>query len=343
MAQNPRSRATIDDVAKLANVSTATVSRVLNKTGQVASNTSDLVMAAVNQLGYVPHSGARQMAGGRPNLVGLIFPGIADPFLSEMLQGIEEQLTAEGFDLLLYCTQNRSKQSHKGFLPLNEHNSDGLIVFANSLSEEELTRFHSRHFPLVLLHQTPPTGLNIPSVTVDNKDGAYEAVSHLINCGRRRIAFLAGPEGNEDSNWRELGYRESLAEHGIQFRPELVKRGDFSATVAETAVAHWLLDGVGLDAIFAADDNSAQGALFAVNHADERVPEDVAVVGFDDVNLARYMTPPLTTVRAPIKDAGRKAAEQLIKLIRGQTADSLTLLPTELIIRESCGSHLMQP
>lgn len=339
MTPDPHARATIDDVARLAGVSTATVSRVMNQTGPVAVKTVERVMAAVSELGYVPHSGARQMAGGRPNVVGLIFPGIADPFLSAMLQGIEEELTEEGFELLLYCTQNRGEKK-QGFLPLNEHNSDGLIVFANSLSEEELIRFHSRRFPLVLLHQTPPVGLDIPAVTVENKEGAYQAVSHLISCGHRRIAFLAGPEGNDDSNWRELGYREALATHGIQFEPALIGLGGFSGAMAETAVANWLLDGINPDAIFAADDNSAQGAMFAIQQAGLHVPEDVAVVGFDDVNFARYMTPPLTTVRAPIKEAGRRAAQQLIRLIGGGTADLLTILPTELIVRDSCGCNL---
>ncbi len=343
MARKPSSRVTIEDVAQLANVSTATVSRVVNKTGPVAEKTVNRVLAAIEQLDYMPHSGARQMAGGRQNLVGLIFPGIGDPFLAELLLGIETCLVEEGYELLLYCTQGRSSEDRRAFLPLNEHNTDGLIVFANSLSEAELRRFHSHGLPLTLLHQTPPAGLDIPCVTVENKAGAAKAVSHLIACGRKRIAFLAGPKGNEDSGWRELGYRETLAAHGIPFRPELVADGGFSAALSETAVAQWLQDGVELDAIFAADDNSAQGAIFALQRAGKRIPEDVAVVGFDDVNYARYMMPPLTTVRAPIGEAGRKAAEQLIKLMRGETADPLTLLPTELIIRESCGSHLAQP
>ncbi len=336
-------RATIEDVAKLAAVSTATVSRVLNNTGQVAKKTVSRVRAAIEQLDYVPHSGARQMAGGRQNLVGLIFPGIGDPFLTELLLGIEMCLVGEGYELLLYCTQRHSRKEQHTFLPLNEHNTDGLIVFANSLSEAELRRFHSHHLPVALLHQTAPTGLNIPCVTVENKAGAGKAVSHLIACGHRRIAFLTGPEGNEDSYWRELGYRETLAAHGIPFRPELVANGEFSAEVSETAVSQWLQNGTDIDAIFAADDNSAQGAIFALQQAGKRIPEDVAVVGFDDVNFARFMMPPLTTVRTPIKEAGHKAAKQLLKLMRGETADLLTLLPTELIIRESCCQQPTQP
>ena len=334
MPLNTQNRATIEDVAKLAGVSTATISRVINKSGPVAEKTTKRVLDAIEELDYVPHSGARQMAGGRPNLVGLIFPAIGDPFMAELLQGIETELISKGYDLLLYSSQRRS--SH---LPLNEHNTDGLIVFADSLSETELTRFHKRQLPLVLLHQTSPAELDIPCVTVENKAGAGKAVKHLINCGYKNIAFLAGLEEHEDAKWREIGYREELAAHGIPFRPELVAYGGFSAEIAESAIEHWLLEGVKIDAIFAADDNSAQGAMFALQRAGKRIPEDVAIVGFDDINFSRYMTPPLTTIRMPIMEAGKQAAIQMIKLIRGEKADPLTLLPTDLIIRGSCGKH----
>ncbi len=337
MPRNAQIRATIEDVAELASVSTATVSRVINKSGQVAKKTCDRVMEAIEELNYLPHSGARQMAGGRPNLVGLIFPAIGDPFMSELLEGIETRLVEEGFDLLLYSSQRRSE--HHRFLPLNEHNTDGLIVFANSLSAAELTRFHRLNFPLVLLHQSPPEGLNIPCVTVENKKGASKAVKHLIDCGYKNIAFLTGIEGHEDAEWREIGYKEELAKHDIPFRPELVANGGFSAEITESAVEHWLLEGVEIDAIFAADDNSAQGAMFALQRAGKRIPEDVAIIGFDDTNFSRYMSPPLTTIRMPIMEAGKQAAIQLLKLMKGEKATPLTLLPTDLIIRESCGKH----
>ena len=340
MAQKNNNNSTINDVAALANVSTATVSRVLNKKGPVAARTVERVYTAIAELDYVPHSGARQMAGGRKNLVGLIFPGIGDPYLAELLMGIEQRLVEEGYELLLYCTQGHSSQDRRAFLPLNENNTDGLIVFAHSLSETELRRFHKRNLPVVLLHQTPPTGLDIPCVTVENKKGAANAVAHLIACGRRHIAFLAGPEGNEDSYWRELGYRETLVAHGIPFRAGLVKNGGFAAALSETAVTEWVKNGTEIDAIFAADDASAQGAIFALQQAGKRVPEDVAVIGFDDANFAHYLNPPLTTISAPIQEAGSKAAEQLLKLMRGETAVSLTLLPTELIVRESCGEKI---
>lgn len=334
---SPQTRVTIDDVANLAGVSIATVSRVLNNTGKVAASTAERVQAAVAELDYVPHAGARGLAGSRRNTIGLIFPGMGDAFLTELLIGIDQEFTDSGYELLLYSTRLRNRDQSIQSIPLGEHNTDGLIIYASSLEEFEIQRFYNRGFPVVLLHQSAPEGMTIPSVTFENKSGAQTAVSHLINLGRRRIVYLTGPEGNEDSQWRELGYREALAENNIPFVPELVVCGDFNDTVAETAVTQLLQSGVEFDAVFAGDDLSARGALFALQQAGKRVPEDVAVVGFDDASYARYLTPPLSTVHAPIKESGRKAAEQIIRLIQGETPDMLTLLPTELIVRDSCG------
>jgi len=334
---SPQSRVTIDDVAKLAGVSIATVSRVLNNTGKVAPATAERVQAAVDELDYVPHAGARGLAGSRRNTIGLIFPGMGDAFLTELLIGIDQEITDAGYELLLYSTRLRNRIESVQSIPLGEHNTDGLIIYASSLKDSEIERFSGRGFPVVLLHQSAPDGLEIPSVTFENKSGAKTAVSHLINLGRRRIVYLAGPEGNEDSHWRELGYREALAENNIAVVPELIVLGNFNDKVGETAVTELLQAEIEFDAVFAGDDLSARGALFALQQAGKRVPEDVAIVGFDDASYARYLTPPLSTVHAPIEDSGRKAAEQIVRLIQGKRADMLTLLPTELIVRESCG------
>ncbi|MBE2220942.1 MAG: LacI family DNA-binding transcriptional regulator [Anaerolineae bacterium] len=333
----PQSRVTIDDVAERAGVSIATVSRVVNNTGKVAAATAERVNAAVAELDYVPHAGARGLAGSRRNTIGLIFPGVGDDFLTELLFGIDQEFTDAGYELLLYSTRLRRRDGTILSLPLGEHNTDGLIIYAGSLEESEIKRLYERGFPVVLLHQSAPAGLAIPSVTFENKEGAKTAVSHLISLGRKRIVYLAGLEGNEDSHWRELGYREALAAHDIPFVPELVVTGGFNDVVAETAVAQLLQSGVAFDAIFAADDRSASGAFVALQQAGKRIPEDVAVIGFDDANFARFLTPPLTTIHAPIEESGRKAAEQVIRLIQGGAAEMLTLLPTELIVRESCG------
>ncbi|NJN54948.1 MAG: LacI family transcriptional regulator [Anaerolineae bacterium] len=183
----------------------------------------------------------------------------------------------------------------------------------------------------------PPANTDIPCVTFENKEGARQMTEHLITCGHRRIAFLAGPVGNEDAQWREQGYREALAAHDLPVDPTLIVQGDFDGEVAATAVTHLLHTTAHIDAIFAADDESARGALQAIQQSGQRVPADIALAGFDDSLLSQYLNPPLTTVRAPIEAAGRAAASQLIQLIQTGRTAALTLLPTELVIRQSCG------
>ena len=333
------SRSTIEDVAVCAGVSTATVSRVINKTSPVATETADRVWAAIDELDYIPYAAARGLASRKTNTLGLFLPDIGDNFLSALLRGIAACVSQNGYALLIYSTQGRAKKSAVDFnLPVSEHNTDGLIIFTDSLDEASLIRLHKRQFPMVLLHKTPPKGVNIPSITFENKDGARRLVEHLIEThGYRRIAFLAGPEGNEDSYWREMGYREALEAHGISFDPALIATGGFNDKIAETTVRQWLKDGLEFDAIFAGDDAAAIGTITALRRAGKRIPQDVAVAGFDDVFISRHLTPPLTTVRAPIEKAGEQAAQQLINLIRTGQAESHILLPTELVTRQSCG------
>lgn len=333
------SRATIGDVAEKAGVSIATVSRVINKTGQVAESTALRVWSAVNELNYSPHAAARGLASRRTNNIGLILREINGEFFGPMLRGIEAGAREHGYDLLIHCTHQSENPPVVGSYSLGEHNADGIIVFVDSLNETEIVRLHQMQFPIVLLHRSPPEGLNIPHVAFENKSGARKLVDYLIESrGYRRIAFLPGPEGVEDSYWREMGYRESLKAHNIEYDPSLVVTGGFDEYQGQVAVSQLLSRNVGIDAIFAGDDDTAIGVLIGLKDAGLSVPDDIAVVGFDDIRLARYLTPPLTTVRAPIELAGREAVHQLISLIQSGHADTLTLLPTELVIRRSCGA-----
>lgn len=335
MPEPTHNRVTIDSVAERAGVSTATVSRVINKTGPVAGATAQRVYAAVAELNYIPHMGARALASRHTDTIGLVFPALSDVFFFELIRGIQETAAAHGYGLLLYTTDLPERVDVLN-LPLGEHNTDGLIVFTNSLADDALRRLHTHGLPLVLLHRSPPAGLPIPCVTFENKDGAYAVVRHLLENGRRRIAFLAGAPDNEDSYWRELGYRLALADYDLVPDPSLRGEASFEERLAEALVSHWLVEGRQMDAIFAADDVSARGALRAVQTAGLVVPDDIAIVGFDDALLSRYLVPPLTTVRAPIEEAGSAAAHQLLQLIHGQVAEPLTLLPTQLVIRRSC-------
>ena len=332
----PLSRPTIADVAQRAGVSIATVSRVLNGTAPVDFATAERVRSAINALNYVPHAAARTLAIRRTDTIGLLLPEIGGVFFQPMLRGVEAGVSEAGFDLLIHTTQSRPENTpHR---PLGEHNTDGLLVFTESLDVKELTRLHSIGFPVVLLHQASPNTLNIPVVTIENQSGAQRIVDHLIEVHHcHRIVFLQGPEGHEDSIWREKGYCLALNAHGIPFDPLLVRRGEFNQDEARAALEQILLERVDFDAIFTGDDDSAVGVMLGLRQAGRRVPEDVAVVGFDDSMFARTLVPPLTTVHAPTEQVGWEAVRQLIRIIRGETVEPRLVLSTELFIRQSCG------
>jgi len=336
---------TIADVARHARVSIATVSRVLNGTVPVQLEKSERVRLAMDELRFVPRHAARVLASRKTLTLGLILSEIGGAFFPLLLKGIESEARAVGYELLIHSTQGQHAHQRK---PLGEHNTDGLLVFTSSLELEELYRLQGINFPLVLMHQTPPDGLNIPVVTVENKNGAEMLVNHLIEKhARRRIVFLRGPEDHQDSQWRERGYREALKSHKLKFDPKLIGSGHFEEEQAYETIRKMLADGIEIDAVFAGDDDAATGAIRALKMAGRLIPQDVAVVGFDDVPFARYLSPALTTVRAPIEEVGREAVRQLARLMNGGQAEALTLMRTELVIRESCGcipaSHESNP
>jgi LacI family transcriptional regulator, galactose operon repressor len=330
---------TIADVARRANVSIATVSRVLNASTPVQPETAQRVMTAIQELNYKPRPAARMLVNRRTDTIGLLLPEISGEFLQHLLRGVESAVRDAGFDLLIHSTQD----SHRN-RPLGEHNTDGVLVFPESVDESELRRLHDISFPVVLLHQAPPDGINFPMVTVENQSGAKMLVSHLIEKhGRCRIAFLRGPAGHVDSLRRERGYRSALKAHSIPFVASRVGYGGFAEKAARETIESWLLDGQDFDAVFAGDDDSALGVIAALKQAGKHVPGDVAVVGFDDIPFARIINPPLTTIRAPIEQVGREAVKLLVKCIRHQHCEATVLLPTELIIRQSCGCEPVAP
>jgi LacI family transcriptional regulator len=332
----PSSRPTIADVAQQAGVSIATVSRVLTGSSPVVPETAERVHAAIASLNYVPHAAARTLASRRTDTLGLLLPEISGAFFQPLLRGVEAGVSEAGFDLLIHTTQSRPGDApHR---PLGEHNTDGLLVFTESLDDKELTRLHDIGFPVVLLHQASPRALNIPVVSIENQSGAQKIVEHLINTHNcKRIVFLRGPRGHEDSSWREKGYRAALKACGIPYDPALVTCGEFDREVARESIGRLLSDGSSFDAIFTGDDESAIGVLLALRTAGIRVPGQVAVVGFDDSIFANTLIPPLTTVRAPTEHVGRQAVRQLVRIIQGEQVDSRLVLPTDLVIRQSCG------
>jgi LacI family transcriptional regulator len=188
------------------------------------------------------------------------------------------------------------------------------------------------------MHRSSPDSLGIPSVTVENKNGAKQITEHLIKThNRRTIVYLRGPEEHEDSQWREIGYRQALDQAGIPFDPALIGAGNFESRDAQDAIETMLMDGLEFDAVFAGDDEAASGVLRALRLAGLDVPGQISVVGFDDSNLASHLVPALTTVDAQVEQVGYTSAKKLIQLIRRGETDTITLLPTRMVLRRSCG------
>jgi len=254
------------------------------------------------------------------------------------LTGIEDVVSENGFNLLI---ATRSHDPHSDFdTRLGVHNTDGVLAFADSLTDEQISVLYRRQHPMVLIHKTPANGLNIPFVTVENNAAARNLVNHLISThGCRRILFMRGPAEQEDSYWREIGYKAALAENGIEFDESLVLCGYFEREIARDALLSFLADQDHpcFDAVFTGDDEAAIGVYDALAETGYRIPDDVKVVGFDDSSLAPFLTPSLTTVRAPTEDVGRSAAQQLFSLLEGNYAQLVTIHPTQIIIRRSCG------
>lgn len=327
---------TIADVARRAGVSTATVSRVLNGSAAVIPETAARVQAAVEALGYHMHPAAHALASRRTRTIGVLIDELGGESSLPLLRGIERGALAAGYDFLI-CPM-RYRQS-AGRAPFADSGADGLIVFASSLPDDELARLQARGVPVVLLARTTPTGLGLPSVTVENEQGAAALVRYLLaQRGYRRFAFLEGQVDHEDSLARRRGWRMALSEWGLDYAAQCVGPGDFSEHTASSTVRGWVQAGVRPQVIVACDDDSAIGAIAALQSAGLRVPEDIAVVGFDDIRLAAYFQPPLTTVRAPIEQAAERAVQLLMAWIETGSATAPVTLPVRLVVRRSCGA-----
>jgi DNA-binding LacI/PurR family transcriptional regulator len=320
-------------------VSVATISRFTNQNAPVSQEVSERIQQVMLELNYKPHAAGRHLATRRTQTIGLVLHNMHTDFFAPLLSGIESVVSENQYNLLVATYKSSAQKNAEP--PIGPHNTDGMLVFADSLSEEHLIQLCRNGFPLVLIHRTPPQNLKIPFVTVENKAATRKIIDHLIEVhGRRAILFMRGPRDQEDSKWREQGYCEALEAHGIPVEPCLFLNGEFSGEIAYQNIKKLITQryaGHPFDAIFTGDDEAAIGALTAINEAGLRVPEDISVVGFDDSRLSPFLNPPLTTVHAPTEEVGRTAARLLFDQIRELPAEPVTLLSTEIIIRRSCG------
>src|SRR5215216_118988 len=333
------SSVTIRDVARQAGVSVATVSRYINQNVPVSPEVAERLETVLTRLRYVPHAAARHLASRKTRVVGLLLNNLHSDFFVPLLNGIETVIRQKGYNLIVATYHANSREYSQP--PIGPHNTDGLLVFSDGLVDDDLVNLTNSGFPMILVYRNSPPSLSIPSVTVENVEATQNLVDHLIKVhNKKRILFLRGPIHQEDSIKRELGYRNALEYSGIDFDENLVLNGDFERDIAYQAMDHFLGNGrrVAFDAVFTADDDAAKWAHKALQQHGLKVPEEIAVIGFDDLGFAPFLNPPLTTVRAPTETVGRMAAERLFAILENQPAnETQVILPTEIIYRRSCG------
>ena len=324
-------RPTIYDVAQLAGVSTATVSRALNGTGQIAPATRVAIAAAVAKLGYRPNTIARSLVTKSTETIAFLLPDITNPFYAELVAGIQEYALAHDHTMLLCTTEGNAEREEQYLELLRSKQVDGALVDGLVLPPDRIARFVKDGFPIVCLDRDI-AAKSIPVVQVDNRLGGRLATDYLLGLGHRHIAHVTGAKALQISQDRLAGFRDAQTDPGLR----LIVEGDFTEAGGYEATRDLIGSGVDFTAVFAANDLSALGVITALVESGRRVPQDVSVVGFDDLRLSAYTSPPLTTIRQPAFEIAQRATEILIDLTRGKRIRKLRhLLPPELVVRRS--------
>jgi LacI family transcriptional regulator len=332
-------------IAKEVGVSRTTVSLVLNNVPGVRINpeTRQRILEVASRLNYYPNAAARKLVSGRTQTIGFVLCQsfnciFADAFLPEVLRGVGKAVQENDYRVLIHSVSDVAlPDAYIGLV--REKHIDGIILSGPRSDDQQLLRLRKENFPIVLLGQLP--GSNIPFVDVDNVGAAKQAVEHLIGLGYRRIGIITNASLEYTAAFDRLtGYRQMLKEANILLDEQLVRYGNFSEESGRLAMTQLLNLPKPPNAIFVASDLVAFGALQVIKERGLRVPDDIALVGFDDVPLARYVDPPLTTMQLPAYQLGYQAATLLIQLTGGDTVDDQRiLLQTQLVVRQSCGSH----
>ncbi|NLG84894.1 MAG: LacI family transcriptional regulator [Firmicutes bacterium] len=332
---------TIRDVAKLAGVSRSTVSRVINAKGEVDPQTAAKVWQAVKELEYHPNTSARALVRQRTDTIGLMLPDVTNPFYEKIIKGIEATTNAAGFNLTFYNTYEDLAGRRRMILSAIEGGKvDGLIIVGSHLGDKStLLEMIARGLPISLIERSF-SDPSIPCVVSDNKTGARLAVEHLLSLGHRRIGFITGNLHYQTAIERLEGYKETLSQHGIPIEDELIAFGDFEHKSGYEAMRQLLALPMPPTAVFASNDMMAIGAIQAIGEAGLSVPNDVAVVGYDDITFASMVHPQLTTIRQPLYEMGALAAQGLIERLKNglETEPFKKFLPVELVVRKSCGA-----
>ena len=336
--------ANLEDIARKAGVSRSTVSRVINDEPYVSERTRTKVRAVIEAEGFSPNPAARMLVTQRTRVIGVVIPHtllitFQDPFYyPTLLQGVSEVTNERDYATLLWWGQSYDDEDRFARRILQQNRlMDGLIVASATSDDPLIPRLVELGTPFVTVERPAHFEDRVSYVSVDNVQAAQNAVTHLVSLGRRRIGTITGALDNVDGQDRLAGYRNAIQNAGLPFDPALVAEGRF--TYQSGAIAARKLIKAGVDAIFAANDISAQGAMEVLREAGLRIPQDVAVMGFDDLPNSMQAAPQLSTVRQPIQQKGVIATSLLLDLIEGKVeGPRQILLPTQLVIRQSCGA-----
>lgn len=329
--------ATIREVARKADVSVATVSRVLNGSDSVRPATREHVLETAQALQYTPNETARSLSQKQTRTVGVLLPDMHGQFFAQVIQGIEEQAQAQNYHVLVSSSHSEEEEA-RTMIRAMLGRVDGLVIMWPKSRVPFLSETIPKGLPTILLNAPAVEGASF-ALNFDNRRGARDVVRHLIEHGHRRIAMLAGASENHDARERLAGYRSALEEADLAADDDYVIGGDFTRESGYEAARRVLALSPSPTALFAANDSMAIGALRGLQEEDVRVPDDLALAGFDDIPTARFMMPGLTTAHVPMRRLGERAFEHLLAVLSGEAPDEggAETLATELIRRTSCG------
>jgi LacI family transcriptional regulator len=314
--------ATIYEVSELAGVSLATVSRVINDSGVVSPKTRDKVIEAMSELGYRPNTIAQSLATKRSNSVGVLIPELYGPFFGVILSSIEDELRTESKHVIITAGHSDEAIEKDGIEFLSSRNCDALILHVYAVSDEYIEQLRESNIPIVVIGRSVP-GMESNCISIDNEQGGYAATKTLIELGHRQIATITGPLWKNDGKRRFEGYRRALDEFGLEFNPALQAEGDYEEASGRRGMRQLLEQEIPFTALVCANDEMAAGAVAVAQQRGISIPDDLSVIGFDNVYFTTYMNPALSTVHYPIDDMGRMAARCVLRDVYGMNGKAI--------------------
>jgi len=325
--------ATIKDVAKRAGVAISTASYALNGHDKIKGATRERVLQAAKELNYRKNGLAMDLKMSKTNTIALILSDLIGPFYSELIRGVQELVLEKGYDLIVCSSYGDESSTAAKFL--RETRVDGVILLAHNIKSDFIRESAREGFPIIVLDRHLTDNPHIVSINVNNHEGAYEATNYLIKKGKSSIAFISGPKNSTDSQDRLAGYRQGLEDRGLTYYSKWTINGKFTQEGGYQATKILINQGEIPEAIFYANDEMAIGGLEALKDNNISVPEEISIIGFDDIQIASYLHPPLTTMRQPKYEVGKLASHVIFQILEGVDVKNYYSLSTEMIYRDS--------